>query len=104
MSYVVHSRGKEKNMFQKEWWDETVMLPFEFVMVPAPAGYDARLRQEFKDYMTPRNVEAGHPGAILDPDLPYEEFIRRRKEKRAAARAKKKAERAKKADRKENSL
>ena len=66
MSYVVHSRGKEKNMFQKEWWDETVMLPFEFVMVPAPAGYDARLRQEFKDYMTPRNVEAGHPVVGLD--------------------------------------
>jgi lipopolysaccharide cholinephosphotransferase len=92
MSYVVHSRGKEKNMFRKEWWDETVMLPFEFIEVPAPAGYDSRLRQEFKDYMTPRNVAAGHPGAILDPDLPYDEFIRRRKKKRAAARAKKKKE------------
>ncbi|MDO5476891.1 MAG: LicD family protein [Eubacteriales bacterium] len=88
MSYVCFSRGKEKNMFRKEWWDETVMLPFEFTEVPAPAGYHERLTQEFKDYMTPRNVAAGHPGAILSADLPYQEFIRRRKEERKKAPAK----------------
>ena len=96
VSYVAHSRGKEKHLFRKEWFDETVMLPFEFMTIPAPVGYDARLRLEYNDYMTPRNVAPAHGGAILDPDLPYEEFIRRRKEKRAAARAKKIAEREKK--------
>ena len=96
VSYVAHSRGKEKHLFRKEWFDESVMLPFEFTMIPAPVGYDARLRLEYNDYMTPRNVAPAHGGAILDPDLPYGEFIRRRKEKRAAARAKKRAEREKK--------
>ena len=96
VSYVAHSRGKEKHLFRKEWFDESVMLPFEFTMIPAPVGYDARLRLEYNDYMTPCNVAPAHGGAILDPDLPYGEFIRRRKEKRAAARAKKRAEREKK--------
>ena len=84
ISFVAHSRGKEKHMFRREWFDETVYLPFEFTSIPAPGGYDARLTKEYKDYMTPQNVPGFHPGPILDADIPYGEFIRRRKMEREA--------------------
>jgi lipopolysaccharide cholinephosphotransferase len=60
-------------MFQKEWWDETVRLPFEFTTIPAPAGYDARLTKEYGDYMTIKQVPSTHGGTILDADHAYNE-------------------------------
>ena len=75
ISFVSHSRGKEKHMFRREWFDETVYLPFEFTTLPAPGGYDARLTKEYKDYMTPRQAPAFHTGTILDPDHPYTETV-----------------------------
>jgi lipopolysaccharide cholinephosphotransferase len=62
-------------MFRREWFDETVYLPFEFTTLPAPGGYDARLTKEYKDYMTPRQAPAFHTGTILDPDHPYTETV-----------------------------
>ena len=85
ISYVCFSRGKEKNMFRKEWWDETIDMPFEFTTIPCPAGYDGRLTQEYKDYMTIKNIPSTHSGAfggtIQSAEKPYTEFIR---EKQAA--------------------
>lgn len=80
ISYVCFSRGKEKNMFRKEWWDETIDMPFEFTTIPCPAGYDGRLTQEYKDYMTIKNVPSTHVdafgGTIQSAEKPYGEFIR----------------------------
>ncbi len=91
ISYVCFSRGKEKNMFRKEWWDETIDMPFEFTTIPCPAGYDSRLKQEYKDYMTIKNIPSTHSGAfggtIQSAEKPYTEFIR---EKQAAEAEKRK--------------
>lgn len=44
--------------YKLEWFKRTVKIPFENMMVPAPAMYDAVLRTEYGDgYMTP--VRAG---------------------------------------------
>ena len=84
ISYVCFSRGKEKNMFRKEWWDETIDMPFEFTTIPCPAGYDGRLKQEYKDYMTIKNVPSTHinafGGTIQSAEKPYGEFIRDKQE------------------------
>ena len=37
----------------RKLYDEVVYLPFESVMLPAPAGYDEILRLRMGDYMTP---------------------------------------------------
>lgn len=37
---------------KKEWFDETVMLPFEDTKVPAPKSYDLVLKEIYGDYMT----------------------------------------------------
>ena len=89
ISYVCFSRGKEKNMFRREWWDETIEMPFEFTTIPCPAGYDGRLTQEYKDYMTIKNVPSTHidafGGTIQSAEKPYDEFIRDKKAAAAAA-------------------
>lgn len=81
ISYIAYSRGKEKHMFRKEWFDDIVILPFEFMTIPAPAGYDERLRKEYKDYEVIRNVPTTHGQMILDPDTPYKTYIKRKREK-----------------------
>ena len=69
----------EKNTWKREWFDEVVYLPFENRQIPAPAGYDGRLKAEYGDYMKPAKAPTMHGGLVLDPDVPYEEYMKRRK-------------------------
>lgn len=39
------------NKFDKKWYMKSVELPFENTTIPAPAMYDAILRQKYGDYM-----------------------------------------------------
>ena len=59
-------------------------MPFEFTTIPCPAGYDGRLKQEYKDYMTIKNVPSTHinafGGTIQSAEKPYGEFIRDKQE------------------------
>lgn len=41
----------------KEWYNESIRMPFENFMIPVPKEYDAVLRAMFKDYMTPVRYE-----------------------------------------------
>lgn len=63
---------------KKEWYDgDVVMLPFEDIMLPAPAMYEEVLIKEFgKDYMTPRQIPATHNGfSVLDAHRSYKEVL-----------------------------
>ncbi len=42
-----------KRSLRKEWYQDTVYLPFEQFELPVPAGYDSVLTVQFGDYMTP---------------------------------------------------
>ena len=58
--------------YKKSWFEDVVYLPFENMMLPAPACFDAVLRTEYGDYM--RTVHAGgvhdYPYyASMEPDL-----------------------------------
>lgn len=58
----------------KEWFCNTIMVPFEQMEVPVPCGYDAILKRTYGDYMTPSyNAGRAH-------DYPYykkqEEYLR----------------------------
>ncbi|MBR5509704.1 MAG: LicD family protein [Lachnospiraceae bacterium] len=52
------------NRFKKEWYRESVLLPFENTKIPVPIMYDAVLKSKYGDYM--RIVKSG--GAH---DYPY---------------------------------
>lgn len=68
-SYPSHACAKIP--FRKEWFAETVLLPFENITVPVPKEYDSVLTVLYGDYMTPvRNLQ--------DHDYPF--FKNQRKE------------------------
>lgn len=59
----------------REWYADTVYLPFENMMVPAPAGYDAILKYRYGDYMKPVQGLSAHEGIIFDPYVPYRQYM-----------------------------
>ena len=67
----------EKNIYNKQDLDGTIMLPFEHISIPAPIGYDSILKTVFGDYMTfpPLEKRGTWHSWSIDPDSPYELFI-----------------------------
>lgn len=60
----------------KHWYDETVYLPFEDIMMPLPKEYDRILRQQYGDYMIPRQAPSYHGGFLyLDADVSYQDYL-----------------------------
>ncbi len=74
-------------LWDKKIFDETVMLPFEDIMVPAPKDYDAFLRTSFGDnYMTPIKAPSLHGEVVFDTGRSYLEVLPEvRKEYRRSA-------------------
>ena len=60
----------------KKWYDETVYLPFEDIMMPCPGAYHEILRLQYGDYMTPAKAPSFHGGFYaLDADRSYQDVI-----------------------------
>ena len=61
--------------------EDVVDLPFETLTLPVPRSYDAILRRTYGDYMEfppPEKRGAWHENLLLiDPDVPYKEFLAR---------------------------
>ena len=68
---LVNHGEKNSNI---EDWKETILLPFEGIEFPAPAGWDHILSCEYGDYMKPVQGLSWHEGAYMDPDTPYSEY------------------------------
>ena len=64
-----------KLIWNKEWFDEMITLPFEFTEIPCPKEYDPILRTQYGDYM--KFVKGGqiHTMALCDPDTPYKKKL-----------------------------
>ena len=58
-------------------WEETVLLPFEDLLLVAPKGYDAILRHQYGDYMQFPKDKSTHDYFEFNPDIPYTEFFNR---------------------------
>lgn len=66
----------EEPRWDRRIFDETVMLPFEDMMVPAPSDYDAFLRSSFgSDYMTPIMAPTEHGVMVFDTEHSYQEIL-----------------------------
>lgn len=60
----------------KHWYDETITMPFEDVMMPVPVGYDEILTKQYGDYMVPVHAPSYHGGFWkLDPDKGFEVYL-----------------------------
>lgn len=62
-------------IWNKEWFDEIIPLPFEFTDIPCPKDYDPVLRTQYGDYM--KFVKGGqfHTMVVCDPDTPFKEKL-----------------------------
>ena len=66
----------EKFIWDKQDWDRIVQLPFEDMMLNAPAGYDAILKHQFGDYMQFPKDRSTHDYFEFDPDVPYRAYFK----------------------------
>ena len=66
----------DKVVWDKSLFDDTVYLPFEHLMVPAPKGYDKFLIKKYgADYMTPVKAPNKHGVVIFDTERSYIEHL-----------------------------
>ncbi len=66
VNYIMGAFGGSNTM-KREWFRDTVYLPFEYMEVPVPAEYDKIL--------TRRYGGSTHQNIILDPDMSYREYF-----------------------------
>lgn len=61
----------------RQWYEKTLWLPFEDILMPVPSEYDKELRACFGDnYMTPVRGGAMHGSVIFDTETPYKEKLK----------------------------
>ena len=66
-------------IWRKEWYKDSIIIPFEHLEISCPKDYDPILRQMFGDYTVYRKGTAAHTMTLWDPDVSYKikmkEFI-----------------------------
>ena len=63
--------------FRKDWFAETINLPFETVEMPAPKMFDEVLTAYCGDWRTPVNDGNVHMKRLHSADIPWREFVSR---------------------------
>ena len=61
-------------MWKREWFDESVNLPFEDIEIACPQKYNEILTQSYGDWKVPVYDGSIHEMAICDPNTPYSEL------------------------------
>ena len=69
---------KDVPKYDIDWFDETIMLPFEDRKLPCPAGWEALLTSQYGDWRTPIIGSSLHEGAEINLDRPYKEVVKER--------------------------
>lgn len=67
--------NNKKFIYRKEWYRESLKLPFEDIMISVPAEYDSILKTSYGDYMTPVHARSDHGETINDAHIPYNQYI-----------------------------
>ena len=61
---------------KREWYNELIQVPFEEITVPIPVNYHEALQARYHDYMVPIRGLNSHTNLFLDPDVPYEYYLK----------------------------
>lgn len=77
MTCVGFSLGNERHTWECKWFEGSHKVPFEFITIRIPDGYDERLRHEYGDYMIMKKAPTLHGSVLFDPDTPYKEFLQK---------------------------
>ena len=63
--------------FPKEWYHDTLLMPFETLMCPIPSGYREILTLYYGEhYMIPQKAENCHGELIIDTKRSYKEVLK----------------------------
>ncbi len=64
-------------VWNREWVEEALYVPFEMLIVPVPIGYENCLKSGFgENWRVPRQAPSLHGGVFFDVDKPYTEYIK----------------------------
>ncbi len=64
---------------KKAWYNDIVYLPFETLLLPAPAEYHKILTTHYGNYHEFVYNSSAHEGIIMEPDIPYAEYLRNKR-------------------------
>lgn len=72
-----------QQVWKSEWFEKTVKMPFEDMIVSVPAGYDKILTSFYGDYMKipPMEKRNAKHDVVFEPDIPYKEYVKIMNEK-----------------------
>ena len=62
-------------MWNTEWFDQTIYLPFENTVIPCPREYEKVLEKQYGDWRTPVHGSSMHEMYYIDPELPWAEYL-----------------------------
>lgn len=62
-------------IYDKSWFDDVVMLPFEDRELPCPVGWEQILTAQYGEWRTPVMGGSQHEGSYVDINKPYTEYL-----------------------------
>lgn len=71
----VHQLTTNIPMIDREVYENTVMLPFENISIPAPANYDVVLKSYYGNWHKMVRGQSQHEGLIMSADIPYKKML-----------------------------
>lgn len=81
MTNIMLAEGRKLERYD-DWYSETVMLPFEDMMMPAPKEYVKELALLYgEDFMTPIKAPSMHGEVVFDTERPYKEVLKEMRKK-----------------------
>ena len=60
---------------ERAWYADVLYVPFEYITVPIPVGYDKLLRCNYGDYHVYIQGGSNHMNIFTDPDTPYQYYL-----------------------------
>ncbi len=76
ISWIEDRIKAPQKTYAKDWFRETIMMPFESVQMPAPVDYDKVLTALYGDWRKPYYDNTFRIGSVYSPDIPYREFLK----------------------------
>ena len=77
VAWIQETLKKIANPYRKDWFNETIYLPFEMTELPAPKMFDEVLTTYYGDWRTPVHDNQSRIGKFYSADIPWREFSSR---------------------------
>lgn len=78
VNYLIHeicSGNISYKSVEKDWFQNTIYLPFEHLRIPVPAEYDKILTQCYGNYHQFVRGKSAHEDIVLEPDISYRDYF-----------------------------